>query len=332
MISLKELIVEGFSSILYHATYLSNAISILDSNKFILTNVVGTSAEDQKKFYFMSFARSMTSGYSSFENPKLGVVYFKINGSKLGNRYKGAPIDYWQYGKSGPTTPEMQRKMEAEDRLFSDKPYVPNATSYIDEIYVFIGKIEYKRNWDIKSSEFGTFETIEQLETNIPPNHQSNIRKLILLSKRLDIPIYLYYTKSDLFTNNKKNSVKLNDIDLSASYEKYKRRSRAPHPYLNLLYKMGISKDREDLLKKLSPAEIKEFESFIEKSYFSVYLSDMIQSIKSQFSNSRSAGFGGSSNLDLQLINKITSIMKREGIRKIDDFVKFLISKFSENA
>ena len=57
---------EGLSPVLYHATQLQHAVSILNDNTFNLTNAVGLKAERgiQKKFYFISFARSLTSGYS----------------------------------------------------------------------------------------------------------------------------------------------------------------------------------------------------------------------------------------------------------------------------
>jgi hypothetical protein len=88
---------EGLSPVLYHATQLGNAVSILRDNTFNLTNTLGLKSERgiQKKFYYISFARSLTSGYYYFENPQKGIVYFKIDGDKLGNRYKGLPVDYW---------------------------------------------------------------------------------------------------------------------------------------------------------------------------------------------------------------------------------------------
>lgn len=326
MVKLKDLLLEGFSSILYHVTSLSNGVNILNSDRFILTPVVGTDAESQKKFYYMSFARTMTSGYHQFQDPREGLIYFKINGTKLGQKYKGDPIDYWQYSKYGSTTTQMQQKMEAEDRLFSDKPFVPSATSYIDEIYVFIGSITYKKDYDISSPNFGEYTTTWNMPDDITPHNQSYIRKLIISSKRLNIPTYLYYTKTDLLTNNKKNAVKLNDIDLSASYTKDRYIERYPYR-LPLLYKMVSSKDTDSLLKRLISREMEEFDNFKRAAYSSVYKSDYIVSLNGIFGNVRNSP----DSLQRKFTDKIISFMGRNNIRDVKGLVEFLIDKYADN-
>ena len=127
-----DVINEGLSSILYHATTLSGAESILRQDKFQLTNIVANKQEQrlQKEFYFISFARSLTSEFTRFLYPSTGDVIFKIDGDSLSKNYKGSPVNYW----SGTS------KRELEDRLVLDTPIIEGAKKYIQEIYLYVDR------------------------------------------------------------------------------------------------------------------------------------------------------------------------------------------------
>lgn len=309
---------EGLSPVLYHATRLNNAVSILRDNAFHLTNTIGLRAERsiQKKFYYMSFSRSMTSGYYLFQSPYVGLVYFKINGDALGKRYKGFPVDYWST-PNGERDKETLSRMENEDRLVSDSPEVPNATSYIEEMYVYLGgtKSEYIRDEEVSMiPKFVTFEIMAELSEF----QQSLLRKLILLSKSLGIPLYAYWRKKDLLMNNKDASIDLRDIDLSGMDDSNRRTygSRTPI-WVSLLYKMYRSMTLEELRESMTSEEGEKFGRF---ESWKIYGDDIVTSIQSDISNLRSS--------NNQIVNKVVSIMKREGFGSIREFLESMYSKW----
>lgn len=310
---------EGFSPILYHATRLDNAVGILRDNVFRLTNTVGLRAERgiQKKFYYMSFSRSMTSGYYLFRTPHVGLVYFKINGDALGRRYKGIPVDYWSM-PDGERRSDVISSMENEDRLVSDSPEVPNASSYIEEIYVYIGgtKSGYI-NIETETSIIPKYVTTE-IMGELSEVQQSSLRKLILLSKSLGIPLYAYWRKKDLLMNNKEAAIDLRDIDVSGMDDSNRRRYGMRTPiWVSLLYKMYRSTTLEELRDSMTSEEVEKFSRF---ESWRIYGDDIVTVIESDISNLRSS--------NNQTVNKVVSIMKREGYNSIREFLESMYSKW----
>lgn len=308
---------EGLSPVLYHATQLQHAVSILKDNTFNLTNAVGLKAERgiQKKFYYISFARSLTSGYYYFENPQKGIVYFKIDGDKLGNRYKGLPVDYWSSPSETERSLIRQKSMENEDRVISDSPDIPNASSYIQEIYVYVGESEGVKDMDKDSPTFYKWIFTESL-ADLSDFMRSYIRKLILLAKSYEIPIYMYWKKTDLLMNNKDNAVNLQDLDLSGSYNMASTWVSRTPVWITLLYKMYNAKTKEDLLDVLTSEEKDKFNRF---EGWKFYKDDILQRVEADFSNLRSK--------NNQIVNKIVSIMKREGYGSIEEMLIDMYNK-----
>jgi len=136
---LKQL-TEGLSSVLYHTTFLKNVASILETDEFRLTPSFKNSAEfriGSKKLFFLSTSRAKDNDYN---NTKFANAFFSdeiacilvLDGKALSNNYSGNPVDYWQtYDKK-----YLSKKTEMEDRIYSDKPIIPNAKRYIREIHV----------------------------------------------------------------------------------------------------------------------------------------------------------------------------------------------------
>ncbi len=134
----KKNIAEGISSVVYHFMGIRNAESVLKQNKFRLTASAGTGAEQalQKgdRMYYLSTTRHKLGGYH-IDNSWSGVV-FELDGSKLAQNYAGQAVDYWGpefYGRPGGKGPE---KKEAEDRVYSYKPYITDANKYIKAVHV----------------------------------------------------------------------------------------------------------------------------------------------------------------------------------------------------
>ena len=130
--------IAGLSPVLYHQTRLINAVNILRTNRFELKNAVGN--EFESKFgaglYYMSTARSMTSAYIA---GKSGVV-FELDGVKLSHRHSGTAMDYFNPSRykytSGPGDARAEL-FEAEDRVFSDKPFIM-ARQYIKRAFCVV--------------------------------------------------------------------------------------------------------------------------------------------------------------------------------------------------
>lgn len=130
--------IAGLSPVLYHQTRLINAVNILRTNRFELKHSVGNEFESKVNGtdYYMSTARSMTSAYIA---GKSGVV-FELDGVKLSQRYSGTAMDYFNPSRykytSGPGDARAEL-FEAEDRVFSDKPFIM-ARQYIKRAYCVV--------------------------------------------------------------------------------------------------------------------------------------------------------------------------------------------------
>ena len=139
---------EGLSDILYHFTYFGNLLNILKQNEFHASTNIGSSADlntSAGKFFFFSATRSRGAegAGAGFGRRSVKLV---LDGKKLGQRYKGFPIDYWNYSTKPSDWPNVNdyvasmKNQELEDRIVLDSPTIPNAASYILEIHVLVGK------------------------------------------------------------------------------------------------------------------------------------------------------------------------------------------------
>lgn len=296
---------EGLSSVLYHATSLIGAESILRQDRFQLANIVATKAERrlQKEFYFISFARSLTSEFTRFLYPSTGDVIFKIDGDSLSKNYKGSPVNYW----SGTS------KRELEDRLVLDTPIIEGAKRFIQEIYIYVGGKD-------SNNEIGFLSESEQ----------SFIRKIIISAKKSDIPVFIYKRKIDLISRNKENSISLEDLDLSGQYwyrYNINWESKA-NPWLFILYNMYITNKKEELMKYLTATEREKLENFfanIPQGHASNdmeinYVKNVILDIERNIDNI--------SKTNSTISNKIISIMKREGWKSIEEFFNAMKEKW----
>ncbi len=119
-------ILERVSDILFHATSRENALSILQQNLFHLKHTGVDGLPDTTREYCMSAARSKTNGF--FQDGACTAVLV-LDGNKFNDRYTGHAVD-WMAGT------DKYRRSEMEDRIFSDKPEIPNARTYVREVHV----------------------------------------------------------------------------------------------------------------------------------------------------------------------------------------------------
>lgn len=100
-----------------------------------------------------------------------------LDGTALASRYPVKPIDYWE--RSWLQSPGRSR--EAEDRVFSKNPSIP--LKYIREIHLLL-----------KEQDEGM-------------NRSAGARRLLILAKRLSIPIYFYTDEAAWRLQNRRKSL-----------------------------------------------------------------------------------------------------------------------------
>jgi hypothetical protein len=180
---------EGLSDILYHFTYIRNLVNILKQNEFHASTNIGSPSDlntSRGKFFFFSATRSR-GGEGKVAGYGRSPVKIVLDGKKLNQRYKGFPVDYWQYSSKESDWSDKAdyinalKSKELEDRIVLDKPTIPNASDYIIEIHVSIesgGKM-YKDELD----------------------------ELMSYVKKNNIPIYFYTERRYFFNQIKDKAV-----------------------------------------------------------------------------------------------------------------------------
>ena len=146
-IKTKNILNESLTSIVYHFTSLDACIKILATNKFKLgfSLLHNNESFGNRRLFFLCVTRMMRGdvGYSS-ENK----VRIELDGDKLNQRYNSQPISFFHNkGSSTSVKGRMLKKSfpaqqvhhvnESEDRVYSDKPIIPNAKKYIKRIDVY---------------------------------------------------------------------------------------------------------------------------------------------------------------------------------------------------
>jgi len=228
---------EGISQVVYHFTDIDALSNILKTNKIMTSVAYGTGADmatNKKRLYYFSMARSMRSTYAKEGR---GAAVIKLDGRKLGNNYKGSPVDYWGPGWS---TDEM------EDRIFTDKPYIEPASRYIEEIGVSMPLFDSIGD---KKPQTYTDRNIEWART------------IQEEGKKLGIPVYIYYDSAGYRSQRKEKALTSVD-EWIKMFEKiggettewsYKREPSDPYylaPFVEILNKIYFGDGTKDDLSE----------------------------------------------------------------------------------
>jgi hypothetical protein len=126
---------------LYHFTIGNYAMDIIKNNEISVTAAIGSKADlkpNRGRFFFFSLTRSKRGGY---ERGDTKIVFDK---SKLKQRHKIIPIDYWGYSKKREDWSDIKyytqalQSSEHEDRVISDSPIIKGVLKYIIAVhYIF---------------------------------------------------------------------------------------------------------------------------------------------------------------------------------------------------
>jgi hypothetical protein len=274
---------EGLSKILYHFTYIPYLINMLKINKFSTSSNLGSSADsniDNGKFFFFSTQR--TNGLSGY-GKNHGNVILVLDGEKLNQRYKGFPIDYWNWSKNPKDYDSVYAyknallSSELEDRIITDKPYIDNAKNYILEIHI---NIKFRDNIVLNKSKFD------------------------FIVNSINVPVYFYDDDYNFRALNKKKSLSIEQLNLPENGEEENTERNLIYEIKNIapiiIFGNEISDEQNkiyDIIKKylydLGESEkyneiISEIENKTKKLKSSwIYLDDEYVTIKSLIHNKR---------------------------------------------
>ena len=161
----KDLLTERVSSIIYHWCSPQTAVKILNTNRFSLmnnlfknaeSNIIGTS---HNRMWYMSLTRNGKIGMGGYSNNNHPWVRLTLDGDRINSTYHTKGIDYWgaSMGKNsryqnakedGTKIKKPGVDTESEDRLFSRKPFIENALSYIKAIDMYFDITKYDASRD----------------------------------------------------------------------------------------------------------------------------------------------------------------------------------------
>ncbi len=299
----KKTLLEGVSDILYHYTHLGNLMNILEGDRFVLSTDVGTGADrdfnkSKGKFYYFSTTRHKLGGYHKDPGGESRVMLV-LDGRSLGNRLSGAPVDYW-----GPEFAKLDRtKQEAEDRLWSEKPYIEKASKYIKEIHIMQFE-EFTKQYDL-------FLPRDQWKTkqNVWSPFMGDLqryRKVLFITKKKNIPCYIYRDHKNWLLQNKRKSVHLDIASLKSDpVSGYSRVGRNHfEEYIELYHK----KKERDLSKKA--------EKLLYDLKYHDYGNERAKMLNNDIHNNKSKPESG--------LKSLLDIMKKERLRTPQDYIDML--------
>lgn len=296
-------IFEAATAILYHATTIHAAASILKNKEFSLTAAVGTDSERAhskgSRFYYLSTARGKTADYTIHNIYNTGVV-FNLNGDWFNSRYKTAPIDYWEgWWIKQREAGSKDRGREQEDRVFSYDSEIKLPTPMTDLI-----------------SEIHVLITMDVLEKD--DRFQVALRQLIISSKQNDIPVYVYNDKKDMILQNKSKTMDMKElVPLLKDKSDRKPWPRMKRDWLKIWRELYYQDDRNNLSSYAS-----------RKAYDLMYgggfrQEEMVTGLSADIHNSRK-------NVEeKEDLKKLLDIFRKEKITSPKEYIELLAKKWA---
>lgn len=296
-----EIITESASDEIFHLSSLNGAIKILQTKSFKLTGAVDPKHADAKhqkgKAYYLSTSRNPSNDYAK-HNAGYSVM-FNLNGRWFNQRYKSVPVDYWERMWLSTLGTQDFRASEQEDRILSDKPIIPfeNPNDVIDEIHIMVAKDRYKS----KDEEYSDQQR----------NAQSTARKIVVLAKQMDIPVFLYNELSDFLTQNKNKSLPL--TYLKAQNTEIRSYNDRINIWLQKWIELYHKKDQKSLSKEADKLRYNLIYS---------YSNDDL-GLNNDMSNARKPGAYG-----YEYYTQLVKIMRDENLKTPVELAQFLKDKW----
>ena len=284
---------EGISDIVYHFTSTTNAQHICKSDSFELTGSLGTDSEEEhapkgKPYYFsttrMKHARFTVNGVYNND------VIYELDGTKLRYNLSGKAMDYWD---------EDMRKYskgsyEAEDRIYSSKSTINNASKYIKSIHILI------------KSDGDTYDNISR----------SN-RRLLICLKKSGLKYYVYGDKRAFLSQNTNKSISVNsDMLKGKEVEQFKRfdYSEIKNKVLGSWVELYHHKNESEL-SEVAKKMLYEMRYHYDRNDAIINLKNELQYSRKQYRKN---------------YNKFYDMYKKSGYDTLDDFVSGVVSKWKD--
>lgn len=153
----KSLIQESLSDVLYHFTTIKVLNNIINTNSMICSSVYSNTKDRQLNGsypFFISFTRQHNNnfGYVEYMNKHANGLAHKLNvriefdGRLLNSNYKGNAVNYHnienprnrQQKECNGDSLKLITIRQSEDRLYSNKPVIPNIDRYIKRIDILV--------------------------------------------------------------------------------------------------------------------------------------------------------------------------------------------------
>lgn len=298
------LMVEGLQKV-YHATSYESMLNILIQDEIKLTPNMSTveRAINDKYFYFLSTMRNKTGSYllgiSTSVNHPMHSIYMVLNADKLSNNLKHMPVDYWGLDTL---------KSEEEERFFSNRDVILNASTYIESIHVLL-RVKSKVQKSILSmmgNDSSNEDTYKYSDTF--DDITQKMFDLNLYSKNSKIPIYFYDEPQNYIAGKKA-------ITLTFPSDIYLSNKQRPN-YFGEYVKVIIKIFNND---KLSRDEFKTIKDRM-LGYKLQDTTEIISQIGDYIHRERK-----STDRDYNLTKSFINIMKQYKMRTISDFYNSIV-------
>lgn len=305
---LTEILTERISDIVYRLVPFTTALRNLENNEFQLTPMFVDSGMGDYKFqrgklYYLSLARTVTSGFFKHAIQNHTVIYV-LDGRKLSHNYKGIPVNYYSDREF---YPDSSKDREAEDRIISDSPVIPNASKYIKEIHILIMDNAYGKS----------------------------IKKLEGLAKRHNISIYFYITNSSdddfrkiikgfslLKKNMAVNTYNVNNSEEVPQNSPGMWNESADGAWIYQLLMLYKNPEYKKVARKIKDSFE---EAKTDPNYALPNFQYIVREIQFQLS-----GTYRRNRFALDALKEVHKIMRKHHLKKIEDFIRLVSEKYNE--
>ena len=320
MIKISYREVFAISPVLYHFTTIYKAANILKDDEFKLSSALGKKAEEEhvegRKWYYLSTTRHRLGGYHK-DTDNAGWLLMNLDGVGLAHNYSGKPIDYWgeNFRKVDPT------KMEAEDRIYSTKPVIPNASKYIESIHI----MGPRRIYDTKKKDFmGGSQLYQDKTEGSIEDFMEEISPLVKLANARGVKIFVYTDPKEWLSQDKSKAIDISRAVFSTNKEVLPSgysRGNKPFPFMEMLEDLynAHSKDMLTNPKAKTLADSNYFLNYTGKPSDSFHY-EIQSDIMPDFVN-----YDGGKNVSA---DKIVEMMKRTDSKNIPDLFAKLAAKW----
>jgi hypothetical protein len=245
--------------ILYHYTSAFSVVQMLTEGKIALTVATGSDIQPKSsQTYFLSTTRSRVGDYSVVHKAGTTGVVLVLDRNWLNRHMQIKPVDYW-----GTELRKIQpSKFEMEDRVFSHSPYIvlpKSPTELIKEMHMLV-----------------------KLDTD--ERYREILLKIITLSKRQGIPLFIYQDGNAWLLQDKRRAVPQSTIIQQARQlpqrDNYRSQYKTSSYFGSYMELFQVSVEARDRLSARAKSTIRSLDPY--------YLVDGYRKIEADIHNARS--------------------------------------------